>query len=263
MRMKEDHMLNGQLKPAYNLQISTNNQYIADYSIHPNPTDTLTLPAHIRSHKSLYGQAPEVVVADAGYGSEQNLAYLESEEIEAYVKHSYFDKDQQQQAQHKEGRRGKKAVDKKPFTTDKLHYNKEQNCYICPMGQRMEKVWEGVMKTEGGYERIISKYRAKNCEGCPLRGACHKSKGARIIEVSHEGLRLKAAAVERLQSERGIALRKRRCHDVEPVFGNMKQNHGFRRFMLRGKEKVEIETGLHALAHNLRKKAAENQRKAA
>jgi transposase len=44
MRMKEDHMLNGQLKPGYNVQISTSNQYI-DYTIHPNPTDTLTLKA--------------------------------------------------------------------------------------------------------------------------------------------------------------------------------------------------------------------------
>ncbi len=84
-----------------------------------------------------------------------------------------------------------------------------------------------------------------------------------MIEVSLEGLRLKRAAVQRLQSDRGIALRKRRCYDVEPVFGNLKQNHGFRRFMLRGKGKVETETGLHCLAHNLRKKIRENQRKAA
>lgn len=263
MRMKEDHMLNGQLKPGYNLQISTSNQYIADYTIHPNPTDTLTLPAHIESYKSLYGQAPKVVVADAGYGSEQNMAYLESQGIEAYVKHSYFDKDQQWAAQYEQGRRGKKAEDKKPFTPDKLHYNKEQDCYICPMGQQMTKVWEGIQKTEAGYERIVSKYRAQNCEGCPLRGVCHRSKGARTIEVSHEGLRLKAAAAQRLQSEQGIAYRKQRCHDVEPVFANMKQNHGFRRFMLRGKAKVEIEAGLHALAHNLRKKAKETLKKAA
>ncbi|MBZ4044796.1 IS1182 family transposase, partial [Flavobacterium hibisci] len=49
MRMKEDHMLNGQLKPAYNLQISTNKQFILHYSLHPNPTDTKTLSPHIDS----------------------------------------------------------------------------------------------------------------------------------------------------------------------------------------------------------------------
>src|SRR5205085_1964069 len=135
------------------------------------------------------------------------------------------------------------------------------DCYICPSGQQMEKIWEGVQRTAGGYERVVSKYRAQNCEGCPMRGGCHKGKGNRVIEVSHEGLRLKAAAVARLRSERGIALRKQRCHDVEPAFGNMKWNHGFRRFLLRGKEKVNTESGLHCLAHNLRKKVTEDRRK--
>lgn len=263
MRMKEDHMKNGQLKPGYNVQASTSNQYIVNYTLHPNPTDTLTLPAHIESHKALYGEVPEVLVADAGYGSEQNLAFLEEHQIEAFVKHSNFDKDQQAEAQKAPGRRGKKVEDKKPFSADKLHYDQQADCYICPMGQRMHKVWEGVQRTEGGYERKVSKYQAQNCSLCPLRGVCHKSKGNRQIEVSLEAVRLRAAAVARLKSNRGIELRKKRCYDVEPVFGNWKQNHGFRRFMLRGAEKVAIETGLHSLAHNLRKRTRENQKKAA
>lgn len=75
MRMKEDHMLNGQLKAGYNVQISSNNQYIVNYSIHQKPTDTTTLPEHLKSYKEKYGKAPEVVVADAGYGSEENYEY--------------------------------------------------------------------------------------------------------------------------------------------------------------------------------------------
>ncbi len=94
MRMKEDHMKNGQLKAGYNVQISSNNQYIVNYSIHQKPTDTTTLPGHIESYKDKYGQVPEVVVADAGYGSEQNYQYLSDNKIEAYVKYNYFDKDQ-------------------------------------------------------------------------------------------------------------------------------------------------------------------------
>jgi hypothetical protein len=35
--MKEDHMLNGQLKPAYNFQISTQEQFILNYSLHRQP----------------------------------------------------------------------------------------------------------------------------------------------------------------------------------------------------------------------------------
>jgi hypothetical protein len=67
---------------------------------------------------------------------------------------------------------------------------------------------------------------------------------------------LKLKAEKRLKSKRGIQKRKQRCFDTEPVFANIKHNHYFKRFMLRGLEKVSIETGLLALAHNLRKKIA-------
>lgn len=42
MRMKEDHMLNGQLKPGYNIQLATENQFALAYDCYPNPTDTRT-----------------------------------------------------------------------------------------------------------------------------------------------------------------------------------------------------------------------------
>ena len=87
-------------------------------------------------------------------------------------------------------------------------------------------------------------------------GVCNKQEGNRIIEVSLNANRLKEAADKRLTSKRGIKKRKQRCFDTEPVFANIKHNHHFKRFLLRGIEKVNVETGLLALAHNLRKKAA-------
>ncbi len=85
MRLKEDHMLNGQLKPAYNVQISTNNQFIASYSIHQKTTDTNTLIAHLDAHEKQFKQTPQVVVADAGYGSEENYQALDEKQITAYI----------------------------------------------------------------------------------------------------------------------------------------------------------------------------------
>jgi hypothetical protein len=85
---------------------------------------------------------------------------------------------------------------------------------------------------------------------------CFKGDGNRIININHELQRLKAKARKLLLSDEGIRRRKQRPVDVEPVFGNIKQNKDFRRFMLWGIEKVEIETGLIALAHNLAKLAA-------
>jgi transposase len=245
MRMKEDHMKNGQLKPAYNVQISTSNQFIVNYTIHPNATDTTTFPAHLAQHEASFGKAPKVVIADAGYGSEENYTLLEEKEATAFVKYGMFDK--QQNENHNS---------KFPFASDKLFYNQEKDCYICPMGQQMDFIGNYIRKTSTGFEQTVKRYQAKNCWNCPLNGACHKSKGNRIIEINENLKRQKQKAYQLLNSEEGIERRKKRCFDVEPVFGNIKQNHGFRRFLLRGKEKVAIEWGLLAIAQNLRKKAA-------
>jgi transposase len=181
MRMKEDHMRNGQLKPAYNLQLSTHDQFILHYSIHSNPGDTKTLEGHLNSFKKHYKRTPKEVVADAGYGSASNYKMLKRKKIRPYVKYSYFDREQ------------KAAKRNKPI----------KNPIVDP--------------------EITALY----------------------TEVRHL-----------LTTERGIRLRKQRAHDVETVFAQIKNNKGFRRFTLRGTQKVQIETGLIAVAHNLKKWAA-------
>lgn len=239
MRMKEDHMLNGQLKPAYNWQISSQDQFILNYSLHQTSTDYQTLPAHLEQYESLYGMKPSAVVADAGYGSDENYQFLQGKDIEAYIKYNTFDKEQ------KEGL--------KAFSNDSLHYNETQDCLYCPMGQRMERIGEKLRKTTSGYTQSIHQYQAKNCQGCPMRGVCHAGKGNRLVEVNHSLRNYRKQAKEKLNSPQGIQYRKKRPVDVEPVFAQIKSNHGFRRFMLKGLSKVEIEIGLLSIAHNLRK----------
>jgi len=245
MRMKEDHMKNGQLKPAYNVQISTNNQYIASYSVHQHTTDTHTLIPHLKQHIRQFHQKPNNITADAGYGSEQNYQWLEDKRITGYVKHNYFDREQ-----------NSTLGNKKPYTVDKLQYDEAKDRYYCPTGQPMKKISAYTSTTKAGFKQRITRYQAKNCEGCPLRSECHGQQGNRIIDVNHNLNRLKGKANKRLKTKKGIKKRKQRCFDTEPVFANIKHNHNFKRFMLRGMEKVSIETGLLALAHNLRKKIA-------
>lgn len=245
MRMKEDHMRNGQLKPAYNVQISTNNQFIATYTIHQNTTDTNTLPEHLQDHIKSYRQKPSSVTADAGYGSEQNYEWLEKKGITAYVKHNQFDRKQNQTIR-----------EKTPYASDKLVYNQKTDQFTCPSGKPMNYSHSSVRSTVTGFEQHLDFYQAVKCKGCPLRSQCHDQKGDRIIQVNHNLNRLRAQAEKRLKSKRGIEKRKKRCYDTEPVFGNIKHNHHFKRFMLRGINKVSVETGLLAIAHNLRKKVA-------
>lgn len=243
MRMKEDHMLNGQLKPGYNVQISTNNQFVVNYSLHPNPTDTKTLIPHLEQHKKLYGSMPQVQVADAGYGSEENFQYLHNQNIEAYVKPTDFDRKQ------------KKNWQPNPFSTDQLDYNKQKDVYLCPVGTEMKNIGQ-YSKRERGYLKTYTAYKARGCKNCPLQEACHKQKDNRVIHVNHKGRELRHQAYERLKSEKGIYYRKKRPADVEPVFGNIKSNKHFKRFLLKGIDKTEIEWGLICIAHNLKKIAA-------
>ncbi len=120
----------------------------------------------------------------------------------------------------------------------------------------MKKTGERIKPNHSGYEQTLTRYQSKNCANCPLRDQCTPNYEYRTIEVNLNWHRLKQKAQGRLKTKRGVQKRKQRCFDTEPVFGNIKHNHHFKRFMLRGIEKVAIETGLLALAHNLRKKIA-------
>ncbi|MGE6357091.1 IS1182 family transposase, partial [Flavobacterium sp. NPDC079362] len=90
MRMKEDHMGNGQLKAGYNIQISTENQIITHYSTHQTSTDFTTLKTHLEGFKSNYGKQSAKVIADAGYGSEENYQLLEDKEIDFFVPYNMY-----------------------------------------------------------------------------------------------------------------------------------------------------------------------------
>ena len=243
MRMKEDAMLNGQLKPGYNVQISTENQFITNFGIYQRPTDTLTMISYLESFKARYGMQSEEIVADSGYGSEENYEYMFSNGMTPYVKYNMF---------HVEQRRGYRN---NPFRVSNLFYNPDDDFYVCPMGQKLKFIRQEKRYTASGYQQTVSVYRAGRCEGCPLRGQCHKSKRDRQIEVNHTLDDYKARARELLTSEQGIKHRSNRPIEPEAVFGQIKECGRFRRLRLKGRTGAKIDFGLKALAHNLRKLA--------
>ncbi len=243
MRMKEDAMLNGQLKPGYNVQISTEEQFITNFGIYQRPTDTLTMIGYLESFKNRYGMQSEEIVADSGYGSEENYEYMFRNGITPYVKYNMF---------HVEQRRGYRN---NPFRVSNLFYNPDDDFYVCPMGQKMKFIRHEKRYTASGYQQTVSVYRASRCQGCPLRGQCHKSKRDRQIEVNHTLDDYKARARELLTSEHGLKHRSKRPIEPEAVFGQIKECGRFRRFRLKGLTGAKIDFGLKALANNLRKLA--------
>lgn len=105
-----------------------------------------------------------------------------------------------------------------PFRQESFHYNEEEDYYVCPMGQHMERTGVRHSRTESGYITESVRYRAVRCEGCPLRCMCFKSKSQkRTIEVNHRLKEYKRKARERLTSEKGIRHRGQRCIEPEAV----------------------------------------------
>ena len=108
---------------------------------------------------------PDTLVADAGYGSEENYEYLENNNVEAFVKYQYFHKEQSK----------KWRTD--PYRTENLPYDEKTDSYTCPMGQQMNFIKEKIKITDNGFRQTKRFYQAKNCNGCPVRDSCNKSKG--------------------------------------------------------------------------------------
>lgn len=243
--MKDDHLGNGQLKPAYNVQIGTEHQYIINYTVHQQANDMPVLKEHLQSTKTqlaAIGQPmPQRLIADAGYGSEENYDYIEQEGLENYVKYPGFYQEQ------------KKKVRQGPFRWENLHYNHEHDYFVCPMGQQLTFTYTATIYNKSGYPSLVRFYQAQRCENCPLRGQCHDSKTERIIRINPNLQRHKDQARRNLHSLKGRFLRRKRSVEPESVFGQLKWNRKFNRFFLKGMDKVACEFGILAIAHNLKK----------
>jgi transposase len=242
MRMKEDHMRNGQLKPGYNVQIGVASEYIIGFGAFSNPTDVNTLiPFLERIYHNTYRRF-ERVVADAGYESEENYTYLEEHGQKAFIKPSDYEI------------RKTKKYKSDAYRVDNMYYDEEKDVFYCVSGEEFRFVYETSEKSPSGYELKKRIYRTASCEGCPERGKCYRgTKPYKEIKVSSEFMKLRELSYENIKSDEGIILRMNRSIQVEGVFGVLKEDYSFRRFLIRGKEKIETQFFLLAFAFNVQK----------
>lgn len=247
MRMKDGHMGNGQLKAACNVQAGTEGQFIIDATCHQRPGDTARTIPHLEHAERMPGHLPKGIVADAGYGSEQNCAWLEAKGADAYAKHPEF---------FRECRNRKWREDS--MRPANWQYDAGADEFACPQGRRLGFACGSHPKTGLGYVQDVRVYRCSDCSGCPLRERCFHSKdpdAVRILRVNPKLDACRKEASRMLHTERGSALRKQRGIDAETIFGDIKRNWGFTRFRLRGLAKVSHEFRLVAMGHNPRKLA--------
>ena len=244
MRMKDDYMKNGQLKAGYNVQIATEGQYALAYSIFPNPTDPLTLIPFLNEIEQHYFKLPKHIVADAGYGSEQNYNdILVNRKREALITYNLYLKEQ------------KKKYKQNPFNTANWAYDEETDTYTCPNNQSLQFKYNSVRTDRNEFTRQFKVYECENCTDCPVRSSCTKAKEGnhRKLMVNENWEEQKEYVRTKLSDEETGAIYRKRKIDVEPVFGFLKANLRFTRFSVRGKSKVENEMGLALMAVNLRK----------
>jgi len=252
MRMKDDPLQNGQLKASYNLQIGTENQFVVGFSVHQEAGDTSCLIPHLEKVKRSLGRLPNKVDGDAAYGSEENYAYLEKEKVGNYLKYNTFNLEQ------------KKRYRPDPFRAENMPYDPKQDDFTCPNGKSLTYRYTFKKRTKNGYSTKRRVYEGEDCQSCPLKAQCVRGAGNRQLHVSFRLWRYRKQARQNLLSAEGERLRSQRGVDVEPVFGRIKEDWGFRRFLLRGLEKVSIEWGLLCVAHNIAKVwSAENKQKLA
>ena len=248
--MKDDHMKNGQLKAGYNVQIGTEypvwgteDQVVVGFSVHQQAGDPGLLVPHLQQVKQWLGRLPGNIIADSAYGSEENYVYLEQEKVGSYLKCNTFHQEQ------------KRRYVPNPFAIENMSYDKEKDEFTCPNGQKLNYQSTHHYRTKNGFESERRVYECADCSQCPLKEKCTRAVGNRQAKVSFRLWELRAQARQNLLSEKGTQLRKERSVDVETVFGRVKQDWDFRRFMLRGMDKVKTEWGLLCIAHNITKMA--------
>ena len=249
MRMKEDHMLNGQLKPAYNVQIAVENYFIVHSYVSNDRTDYNTLIPVLKKHKEAFGEVLEEVTADSGYCSEKNLLYLKGNKIESYIKLQDHEK--------RKTRAYSKDIGK--YYNMKTTVFEDEQVYICHDGRELRHI-NTEKKEQNGYTQTYEVYGCSDCSGCEHKPKClykynpdkdiDKNKVMKINEVWEE-LREKSHA--NIQSEKGILKRQIRSIQTEGHFGDIKENEDFRRFNYRTSDKVYKEFMLFAIGRNINK----------
>lgn len=224
------------LLPGYNLILGTEDQFILNYSLHQNPSETVCFIPHMKKLKNLINRYPSNVVGDSTYGSQENYEFIDNNDIGNYLKYPTFHREQT-----------------KKFKKENFGYDFETDEYICPANRRLKLKKIEMKKTDNDYRKFVKVYQCKNCRGCEYSHKCKQKKSNRIIHINPVLEKYKYEARENLNSITGIQLRKQRNIDVESSIGDIKWNQGYIRFLLRGLEKNNVETGLLSISHNIKK----------
>ncbi len=249
MRMKEDHMLNGQLKPAYNVQVAVENYFIIHGYVSNDRADYNTLIPVLEKHRKAFGDILEEVTADSGYCSEKNLLYLKENTVASYIK--LQDHEQRKTRAYKE--------DIGKYYNMKYEVFEDEHYYVCHDGRELRHI-RTETREQDGYTQTFEVYGCADCSGCAHKEKClykynaEKDAGKnKVMKVNERWEELKEESHSNIQSEKGVLNRQNRSIQTEGHFGDIKENEKFRRFNYRSAEKVYKEFMLYVIGRNINK----------
>ena len=249
MRMKDDHMMNGQLKAAYNVQIAVENYFIVHTYVSNDRTDYNTLIPVVQKHLHTFGEALKEVTADSGYCSEKNLLFLKEHSIESYIK--------LQDHEQRKTRAYKENIGKYYNMTTQIF--EDEHFYICHDGRELRHI-RTEEKEMDGYTQTLEVYGCADCSGCEHKFRClykynpeKDTDKNKVMKINERWEALKERSHANIQSEKGILNRQIRSIQTEGHFGDIKENDDFRRFNHRTADKVYKEFMLYAIGRNINK----------
>jgi transposase len=241
MHMKDDHMRNAQLKPAYNVQIGVEGEYVTGVGIFQDRSDTATLIPLLKNMESYLNTCYQKVVADSGYESEENYLYLEKKGQTYYIKPQTYEKWKTKSFKNDISKR------------ENMSYDSIKDEYTCKNGKQLKSIGITYRTSATGYCSEITIYECVDCRDCPYKAKCTKAKGNRQMQVSKEFIEKRKVSYENITSEEGILLRVNRSIQVEGAFGVLKEDYNFHRFLTRGKTNVMNEFILLCFGYNVNK----------
>ena len=236
-------MKNGDTKKeSYNVQIVTNNQVIVAADVTQDENDQAQLKPmteQLKDNLDISSDSELKLVADAGYNKGENLAYLDKEaHIDSYVSmHKRSEKETQQS-----------------FPKENFTFNEDDESWLCPEGEKLEFIKEHIKDNK---HYTLYGCREETCLVCKNYSQCvttrdDKRRGYRTID-DDQYIIYRKEMKEKMSKTKSKQVYKKRGSNVEAVFGQIKGNRGFRRFCLRGLQKVKTEFILISIAHNLGK----------
>jgi transposase len=249
MRMKEDAMKNGQLKPGYNLQHGVDSEYIVWLTLGDQPTDTTTLIPFLKSMEEFLDFKYKKIVADAGYESEENYVYIQQNGQLSFIKPANYE--------ISKTRKYKNDISR----IENMEYNEAGDYYICKNEKKLTVSKTIKRKSKTGYQSEKTIYTCEDCSNCSDKSKCIKGNNSKTpleervknLETSKVFNMLRKENLERIVGQEGCELRMNRSIQAEGSFGELKQDMGFRRFLCKGKLNVLAESILLAMAHNINK----------